>query len=441
MLLREWNAPAALAALCVRVPLEGEALAAACATGREVQAVGDTARLYARSYIGKEPGERWVMLLNHDSKNTCTVQVTLGAGAAVERWDPRTGTVATADAVQKDGKWVIDLTLEPGGERLYRLPAAARALPAEPNYMLDQAISLPRAFRYKLNEPNVCVLDRAVVTAPGQTPLPEQDVLMADNALRDLLGLPYRKRGMLQPWYQEKFRGSAHDLRGQITVAYTVDVETLPTGVLLAVEDLEHLRSVTVNGKPLALASCGHWIDVCYDKLAVPDAVWQTGRNEIVLTMDYYPTSGVEASFLLGGFGVALRGDVPALTTLPETLTVGDIVPQGLPFYSGRVDYLLDAPFAGDALVTMGRYGGALAKLLGSEEKAAAFPPYQAAVHDLHTIEVVLSRRNTFGPLHKEVNTGESSHNLTAEAFAACRPYRLEPQGLLELPTIAEIKG
>ena len=202
-----------------------------------------------------------------------------------------------------------------------------------------------------------------------------------------------------------------------------------------------HLRSVTVNGTPLALESCGHWIDVCYDKLAVPDAIWQTGRNEIVLTMDYYPTSGVEASFLLGSFGVALRGDTPALTTLPEMLTVGDIVPQGLPFYSGRVDYLLDVPIAGDSLVTMGKFGGALAKLLGSEEKAAAFPPYQAVLHDLHTIEVVLSRRNTFGPLHKDVNVGDSSHNLPADMFAACRPYHLEPQGLLELPTIAEIKG
>ena len=173
----------------------------------------------------------------------------------------------------------------------------------------------------------------------------------------------------------------------------------------------------------------------------MPDTVWQTGCNKIVLTMDYYPTSGVEAAFLLGSFGVALRGDVPALTTLPETLTAGDIVPQGLPFYSGRVDYLLDAPIAGDALVTMSKFGGALAKLLGREEKAAAFPPYQAAVQNLHTIEVVLSRRNTFGPLHKDVNVGDSSHNLPADVFAACRPYHLEPQGLLELPAVAEIKG
>ena len=435
------EAPAALAAQCVHVPLESDALAAACATGQEVQAVGDIAQLYARSYIGKEPGERWVMLLNHDKNNSCTVQVTLGTGATVERWDPRTGTVTAAAAVQKDGKWVVALTLEPGGERLYRLPSTARPLPAEPNDKPGKEIPLPHAFRYKLNEPNVCVLDRAIVTAPGQDSLPEQDVLMADNALRDLLELPYRKRGMLQPWYQEKFRGSGKDLCGQITVAYTVDVEALPTGVMLAVEDLEHLRSVTVNGTPLALASCGHWIDVCYDKLAVPDTVWQTGHNEIVLTMDYYPTSGVEAAFLLGSFGVALRGDVPALTTLPETLTVGDIVPQSLPFYSGRVDYLLDAPIAGDSLVTMGKFGGALAKLLGSEEKAAAFPPYQAVVHDLHTIEVVLSRRNTFGPLHKDVNVGDSSHNLPADVFAACRPYQLEPQGLLEQPTVAEIKG
>lgn len=83
---------------------------------------------------------------------------------------------------------------------------AAELPPPEPNYALGKEIFLPLTFRYKLNEPNVCVLDRAAVTVSGQEPLPEQDVLMADNALRDLLELPYRKRGMLQLWYQEKFR-------------------------------------------------------------------------------------------------------------------------------------------------------------------------------------------------------------------------------------------
>lgn len=434
------SAPAELARQCCTVPLESDAFITACTTGREVQADGEIERLYARSYIGKEKGERWVMLLNHDDRHSCKVRVVLGAGASVERWDPRTGSVFTAAAEQKDGKWSVELTLEPCGERLYRLPAAARDLPAEPNYPLGKKIDLPHSFRYQLNEPNVCVLDRAVATSPDKKELPRQDVLMADNALRDLLKLPYRKRGMLQPWYQEKFRNSAANLYGQITIEYTVTVQVLPTEVRLAVEDLEHLHSVTVNGVQLSLASCGHWIDSCYDTLSVPDTAWQTGCNSICLTMDYYPTSGIEAAFLLGGFGVALQDDEPVLTALPERLTVGDIVPQGLPFYSGRVDYLLDTPIPGDVLVTMHPYGGALANLLGSEKKAAAFPPYQAAIKDLHAIEVVLGRRNTFGPLHKEANVGDSSNTLSAEELISYRPYLLEPQGMLELPEIEEIK-
>lgn len=157
-------------------------------------------------------------------------------------------------------------------------------------------------------------------------------------------------------------------------MAYTVDVEVLSSGVMLAVEDLEHLRSVTINRTPLALTSCGHWIDVYYDKLAVPDTVWQTGHNEIVLTMDYYPTSGVEASFLLGDFGVILRGDKPALTLLPETLGVVDIVPQGLPFYSGRVDYRPDVPIAGDALITMGVFWRRADQTAGQRGKTCRVP-------------------------------------------------------------------
>ncbi len=432
--------PTALAARCTHVPLEESALASACTTGHEVTVIADNAsQIYARSYIGKEPGERWVMLLNHDELHSCSMQVALGTGAAVERWDPRTGTVTTPAATRKDGNWLINLTLEPGGERLYRLPATARNLPAEPDYKPGRICSLPAAFRYHLTEPNVCVLDRVVVTAPGENPFPEQDVLMADNALRDLLDLPYRKRGMLQPWYQEKFRNSANDLRGQITVKYTVNVQDCPTDVMLAVEDFAHLHSATVNGIPLTLTSCGHWIDICYDKLSIPDSVWKQGLNEIVLKMGYYPTSGIEAAFLLGNFGVALCNDIPVLTLLPELLTASDVVLQGLPFYSGRIDYLLDTPISGDVLVTIREYGGALVKLFGSEEKIVAFPPYQAAIHNLHTIEVVLSRRNTFGPLHKDVPTGESSFTLSKTELSAYRPYLLEPQGLLTLPIAAEL--
>ena len=433
------TAPAALAEHCIHVPFEENALASACATGHEVKVISDNAsQIYARSYIGRDSGERWVMLLNHDEKTACPMQVSLGAGASVERWDPRTGTVTTPAAVQKDGSWIITLTLEPGGERLYRLPADARDLPAEPDYTPGRAVPLPAAFRYRLTEPNVCVLDRVVVTAPGEHPLPEQDVLMADNALRDFLKLPYRKRGMLQPWYQEKYLDSANDFRGQITIKYTVDVQVCPTKVMLAVEDLAHLCNVTVNGVPLDLTSCGHWIDICYDKLSIPDTAWKTGANEIVLKMDYYPTSGIEAAFLLGDFGVSLHNDIPTLETLPELLTADDVVFQGLPFYSGRIDYLLDTPVAGDALVTIREYGGALTKLFGSEEKIVAFPPYQTAVPDLHTIEVVLSRRNTFGPLHKETAIGDSSHTLSETELSAYRPYLLEPQGLLALPSVAK---
>ena len=434
------TAPAALAEQCIHVPFEENALASACATGHEVKVISDnTSQIYARSYIGSDSKERWVMLLNHDEKAACPMQVSLGDGASVERWDPRTGAVTTPAAVQKDGSWVITLTLEPGGERLYRLPASARDLPAEPDYTPGRAIPLPAAFRYRLTEPNVCVLDRVVVTAPGEPPLPEQDVLMADNALRDFLKLPYRKRGMLQPWYQEKFLDSAHDFRGQITIKYTVDVQTIPTKVMLAVEDLAHLCNVTVNDVPLDLTSCGHWIDICYDRLSIPDTAWKTGTNEIVLKMDYYPTSGIEAAFLLGDFGVSFHNGIPALETLPELLTADDIVFQGLPFYSGRIDYLLDTPVSGDALVTIREYGGALTKLFGSKETIVAFPPYQAAIPDLHTIEVVLSRRNTFGPLHKEVAVGDSSHTLSEAELSAYRPYLLEPQGLLALPVVAEL--
>ena len=50
-------------------------------------------------------------------------------------------------------------------------------------------------------------------------------------------------------------------------------------------------------------------------------------------------TSGLdlEAIFLAGTFGVILAGRHATLGRLPDTLSIGDIATQGLPFYSGKL--------------------------------------------------------------------------------------------------------
>jgi len=109
---------------------------------------------------------------------------------------------------------------------------------------------------------------------------------------------------------------------------------------------------------------------------------------------------------------VRVAGTEKTLTELPGRLAVGDVTSQGLPFYSGTIRY--EIPMrqrlgAGErAFIELPGFEGACAKVSseGRTPRMIAWQPYEAEitedVRDPGTIfvDVVLTRRNTFGPLH-----------------------------------------
>jgi hypothetical protein len=130
---------------------------------------------------------------------------------------------------------------------------------------------------------------------------------------------------------------------------------------------------------------------------------------------------------------------------------VGDACSQGLPFYSGRITYRVPVPPLpakfGAARLELGSFGGAVASIrtpLGSKHRTIAWPPHTADVTDLIKgqrellLDIVLTRRNTFGPLHllprEQPFIVPMSFRSEGLAFAA--DYVLYPSGLLEEPRI-----
>ena len=77
-------------------------------------------------------------------------------------------------------------------------------------------------------------------------------------------------------------------------------------------------------------------------------------------------------------FGVQLQNSGPDLTALPDTISIGDITPQGFPFYSGSLTYRLEGLENTPCTVTAADFGGALLKLTGDKEAIIAFPPHRA---------------------------------------------------------------
>lgn len=427
-----------LAEEAVIIPYEQSAIADACRNGQEIEVRSQGSHMiYARSMIVE--GGRVVMLLNTDRMNGYdNVTVNLGNGAYAELWNARDGKITKPLYKKTDGCIEMTINLEAGGERLYLIPDTLRDLPDGEDWNGTKEIPLPEAFTYTLSEKNICVLDMVAVQNEAGIKLPQQEVLKADRALRDYYQIPYRGGEMLQPWYEVKFRGGDKELLTQLTAEYSVEISALPTGVQLVVEDLEHICGLTVNGKVVPAVSKGKWIDICFDRIPIPDEVWKEGHNTVTLIMDYYKTCGLESVYLTGSFGVEFNDGRPTLGQLPQKLSIGDISTQGLPFYSGSVIYHVDGCKDKKVSVSVEQFGGALVKLIGKEEVILAFQPHSAVVEDLRGIQVVLTRRNTFGPFHQipKVAYAYGPANFLTEGKEWQDDYVLYEQGLLTKPVI-----
>lgn len=73
--------------------------------------------------------------------------------------------------------------------------------------------TLPEAFSYTLEEPNVCVLDIADLSVDGGEWRRDLEILKADQAVRRHFGLPLRGGEMLQPWFVRKYGQTARQRR------------------------------------------------------------------------------------------------------------------------------------------------------------------------------------------------------------------------------------
>ena len=422
-----------LAASCTCVPPEEEAVVQACRSGNEILVESSGSRyIFAQSC--QVEGGRMIMLLNTDRKqNYPKTRIGLGKGEYVEQWDARSGNVTVPEFENQDGNIFVTTDLEEGGERIYLIRETISDACQVCEFEGEKKVELGDSFSYELTEKNICVLDMVTVKQEDQEDISNLEVLKADRALRDQYQVPYRGGEMLQPWYQVKYKGGNTEILGTPCLEYTVEVEKIPVAVELVVEELEHIRKVQINGKEIPVDTVGKWVDICFDRIKIPENLLQTGENKISIQMDYYKTSGIEAIYLLGDFGVELKDGHPVITELPTTLKTGDITCQGLPFYSGSVIYYLESVLYGKTQVTVKDFGGALVKLLGKEDEILAFPPYRAEIENLRGIEVVLTRRNTFGPLHELPKKAGSYGplNFLTEGEHWSREYVLYEQGLL----------
>ena len=241
--------------------------------------------------------------------------------------------------------------------------------------------------------------------------------------------------------------------RVPVVLEYDFAVNTVRGGeIFLAIENPQRFR-MALNGVELSPDSdAGWWTDRSLRRIPFDPSILVPGRNTLRLSCDDDETfAGLECVYLLGRFGVRVRGTEVAMTAPPDTLRIGDWVGQGLPFYSGSVSYcrtIRPALRKSDRLfVATPEYRGVGVRVLvnGHQAGIIAWAPFEVEITDLVgregadlRIEVLGHRRNSHGPLHHAEKwptwTGPGEFVTSGKDWKD--GYQLVPCGLMKPPQL-----
>lgn len=297
------------------------------------------------------------------------------------------GYLRGANYSRTGNKVVIDKTFARG--ELFALCFSERNTPEEPAKTFEK-IDAPHSFDFELSEPNILPLDSADCYINGEF-FCSGEVLEIDDKLRDKFGFERRHGEMIQPWFKNKFYPEPK-VAGEVTLSFKFVVKTIPEDIWVMTED-ENAK-IAVNGVVLPKENIENgFADVCFKRINIPQNALKTGQNELKVTFSFTDRYDIESLYITGNFGVSATDEIIAL---PSKLTLGDITARGLKFYGGRIKYF--------AAMQNGNYKVKLKELPAAicyfNKKAVAFMPYETefcVTDGKLTIEVVLTRQNTFG--------------------------------------------
>lgn len=399
-----------------------------------------------------DKGTRYVVLMNMSTSETYkNVKVTIPGSGTVTEWNCLTEEQKTVNKSDSKGNIEITTDFYPSGEHLYVVNAQpVKNLNVAGKLHEKSTFKFVGPYEYTLSEKNICVLDIAKYKIDNQEAVEPTEILKIDQAVRKYYGLKIRGGEMIQPWFAGKFNNNT-TIKGKVKMNFEFNVAVVPHDTIYLGMERPEYFGIKLNGKPIASEAKGWWIDPSVKKIEIPVAYLTTGKNDLELSIDFSEDKNLETLYLIGNFGVQLNGSLKTLTRLPEKMEAGNLTRQGLPFYTGIVTYKMAVPEkfgTDDKLVfSVPGFDAACVKVHspGYPVKIIAWQPYTADVtKDLQKssyllVDVVLTRRNTYGPLHAvPLRAGfcaPGSFVTTGSNFSM--DYQLFPSGLLADPFIS----
>lgn len=359
----------------------------------------------------------------------------------VRRMDTATGEIAPLHVAYEKGHTVLRYAFYAYDSLLIELtPGRAEAGEDAPAEKKFDYYALWHPVEIALSEPNVLLLDTAQYAFDDEENWrDEEELLRADDAFREELGYPLRKKEVAQPWVVPD-EPITHHLRLKFTVHSEMEIKAPQ----LALEKAESVE-IAVNGCPVDNASVGWFVDESIKKVQLPDL--PAGDSVIELTLPFGRRSNVEWCYLLGDFGVRVQGAEKTVIPPVRRLGFGDWTTQGLPFYCGNVTYKIPVRVEKDTLtIRVPQYRGSVLgmEMDGVRQGDMAYAPYEYTFTNLqpgeHEVGITVygNRVNGFGCVH---NCDDSTSWFGPDCWRSegvrwCYEYRLRKSGLLVSPQI-----
>ena len=359
----------------------------------------------------------------------------------VRRMDTATGEIAPLHVAYEKGRTVLRYAFYAYDSLLIELtPGRAEAGEDAPAEKKFDYYALWHPVEIALSEPNVLLLDTAQYAFDDEENWrDEEELLRADDAFREELGYPLRKKEVAQPWVVPD-EPITHHLRLKFTVHSEMEIKAPQ----LALEKAGSVE-IAVNGCPVDNASVGWFVDESIKKVQLPDL--PAGDSVIELTLPFGRRSNVEWCYLLGDFGVRVQGAEKTVIPPVRRLGFGDWITQGLPFYCGNVTYKIPVRVEkGTLTIRVPQYRGSVLgmEMDGVRQGDMAYAPYEYTFTNLqpgeHEVGITVygNRVNGFGCVH---NCDDSTSWFGPDCWRSegvrwCYEYRLRKSGLLVSPQI-----
>lgn len=434
-----------------RVDFSSSAVLDAVDSSRDVSAV-DEYHMPTRTLLHQlrqEGDAKWLFVSNLDRLKTVRSSISVKGVYDVTVLDTLSGEEWALISEVSDGwtsfKWVFDGC----GSLLVRLDKraginATMQINAKADYLLVESLKLNTVH---LDEPNALMLDYAEWCIDDKW-MPSIETLRIGNLVRARLGLPLKGEAAAQPYtLSEEDRRAKCDL--YLRYEFHVN-EAIESPVDLAIELADGVE-IKFDDDPVSSDVIGWWVDKDISRVRLCPSL-SVGKHTVLLKIPFGAVSHTERIYLLGDFGVDLRGDRAVITRLEQDkLYWGNHTRQGLPFYAGNVKYecSLTTTTSDPIAIELPRFEAPVITVqIGSEKRTIATPPYMG-FFDLPTGEhqVVITcfgnRENAFGMSH--LMPGKtwwcSPNEWRTEGDEWVDEYQIKPMGVLVAPRLRVRNG